>query len=98
VLPFMPAIYMYEYEIGYWLLSNPHRWPKHVSKILLNWHEWRSWAFFQIIGGPLLVGSIVLAAPLAIASFFLSKGIVTRHQRKKAALASVHEATPEGPK
>src|SRR6185369_1983070 len=27
VLPLMPLLYRGEYDVGYWLLSNPHHWP-----------------------------------------------------------------------
>ena len=26
-LPLMPVIYRWEYDVGFWLLHNPHRWP-----------------------------------------------------------------------
>src|SRR6266403_1747139 len=27
ILPLMPLIYRWEYQIGFWLLSHPHHWP-----------------------------------------------------------------------
>src|SRR5215467_5763703 len=27
VLPFMPVVFRWEYDIGFWLLSKPHHWP-----------------------------------------------------------------------
>jgi uncharacterized protein (TIGR03546 family) len=87
IIPFMPAIFVFEYKVGSWLLSQPHTWPRHVSKMLLNWHEWHSWTMFLTIGKPLLLGSVIVSAPLAIISYFLTLGIVARHQRRKALAA-----------
>src|SRR5579859_3851323 len=27
IIPLMPAVYLWEYDIGYWLLSHPHLFP-----------------------------------------------------------------------
>jgi uncharacterized protein (DUF2062 family) len=90
VLPFMPAIYWWEYQIGYFLLSDPHRLPP-LGKLGLGPHAWRSWTTFLTVGKPMLLGSIICGAPLAVVSYALSRRIVARHQRKKAA----HLAPPE---
>ena len=39
---------------------------------------------FIAIGKPLLVGSMVCSAPIALLSYFITKSIVARHQRRKA--------------
>jgi uncharacterized protein (TIGR03546 family) len=85
ILPFMPVLYAYEYKVGFWLLSHPHHWPAAFHK--MNWdpHVWLSWTTFLTVGKPMLVGSIVCAAPVALVSFAITRGIVERHQRKKAA-------------
>src|ERR1041385_2007508 len=33
VLPFMPVIYRFEYQVGFWLLSQPHQWPPALRHI-----------------------------------------------------------------
>src|SRR5437899_7940717 len=30
ILPFMPAVYWWEYALGHWILSQPHEWPRHI--------------------------------------------------------------------
>src|SRR2546421_12689367 len=35
VLPFMPAIYLLEYKVGYWLMSQPHQWLPGLRR--MNW-------------------------------------------------------------
>lgn len=85
ILPLMPVVYVWEYKMGFWLLSHPHHWPVKLSKVHLAWHEWRNWRTFLTIGKPLLLGSIVYGTPFAVLSFFIAKSIVTRHQKKKRA-------------
>lgn len=85
LLPLMPVIYVWEYKVGYWLLSHPHRWPEKLSKVHLGWHEWRNWTTFLTVGKPLLLGSIAFAIPSALLCFFVTKIIVARHQKKKQA-------------
>lgn len=88
-LPFMPVIYRFEYDVGYWLLSHPHRWPQKLRHIHWDAETWRSWTTFFTIGEPLLLGSLVCAAPVALASFAITKQVVARYRRK--------HGHPEGP-
>lgn len=90
ILPLMPIIYRWEYDVGYWLLHDPHEWPTGMTQMRWSGHSWRDWrTFFDgqrfiAIGKPLLIGSTVCSAPVALLSFFVTKSIVARHQRKKA--------------
>ena len=92
----MPLIYLWEYDIGYWLLSNPHRWP--VSMLKMSWspREWWTWSTLSTVGPPLLLGSVVWAGPLALAGFFLMKSILSRHQRNKQTSSPNDESSSEG--
>ena len=83
ILPFMPVVYVWEYKVGFWFLN--HEWPQRLSKVRLSWHEWRNWTTFLTLGKPLLIGSFVCGAPLALPSYFIAKFLVARHQRKKRA-------------
>jgi uncharacterized protein len=86
ILPFMPVIYAYEYKVGAWLLSHPHRWPEVLKKMSWDPHAWLSWTTFLTVGKPMLVGSLVCASPVSLASFVVARIIVERHQLKKQAL------------
>lgn len=88
ILPFMPVIYRWEYSVGYWLLSHPHHWPPPLARLHWEGAAWRHWTTFFSVGKPLLVGGCVCAAPVSAASFFMVRGLVGRHQRKKQASAS----------
>jgi uncharacterized protein (DUF2062 family) len=83
ILPFMPVIYRWEYDIGFWLLSKPHHWPARLTNLHWQGHPWRDWRTFFTVGKPLLIGSLVCAAPFAVVSYFITKVILVRHQAKK---------------
>jgi uncharacterized protein len=91
LLPFMPVVYRWEYDVGYWCLN--HEWPHRLSRA--NWrpHGWRNWTTFLTVGKPLLLGSIVCGAPVAVLSFVATKIIVARHQRRKRSHAPPAGAT-----
>src|SRR5262245_29789412 len=93
ILPFMPMIYRWEYDVGYYLLSHPHHWPRSLVKLHWEGFVWRGWStFFGGIGKPLLVGGCLCAAPFAVLSFVITRTIVARHQlKKKAELAAASE-------
>ena len=81
VLPFMPVVFLWEYKTGFVLLNG--RWPERLSSVHLHWNEWRNWKMFLRVLLPTLVGSAYVCVPAALFSFFLTRGIMIRHQRKK---------------
>ena len=81
-LPFMPVLFRWEYRIGYWLLSDPHQWPVRLRDIRWSANTWRSWTTFLSIGRPLLLGSVVVSAPVALFAFWITRSVVLRHRRK----------------
>jgi uncharacterized protein (DUF2062 family) len=93
ILPAMPAIYVWQYGLGYWVLSHPHHWPPPFHRFRMEGPAWHFWTTFFSIGKPLLVGGAIFSTPVSIASFFITKKIVARHQRKKAA----QQPTPAEP-
>jgi len=92
VLPFMPFVYVWEYKLGYWMIFG--EWPRRLSTIRVRLADWRNWitllrgTTFLTVGKPLLLGSAVCAAPVAGLSFFITKFLVARHQRRKKAAAA----------
>src|SRR3989442_6057824 len=55
-LPFMPLLFRWEYDIGYWLLSDPHQWPERLRD--LHWRARASarWTNFFFACPPRRVG------------------------------------------
>src|SRR5208337_4782867 len=56
LLPLMPAVFRLEYDVGFWLLSQPHHLPPPLTRMHLEGHSWRRWTTFFTVGKPLLVG------------------------------------------
>ena len=97
ILPFMPVIYRWEYDVGFWLLSHPQHWPPPLIRIRWEGHPWRNWTTFFTVGKPLLIGSFVVAAPFTIAAFIITRAVVHRHQVKRAARETLLLSAPPEP-
>jgi uncharacterized protein len=83
-LPLMPLLLRWEYEIGYWLMSQPHELPPHLHLSHGSPLAWFRWSTFLDVGRPLLVGALIIAAPVAIATYYITLALVQRSQPKKA--------------
>ena len=94
LLPLMPMIFRWEYDVGFWLMSQPHRLPPPLTKMHWEGHSWRNWTTFFTVGKPLLIGSVVCSAPFALFSYFFTQRLVARHQRKKHAQAKPDALNP----
>jgi uncharacterized protein (DUF2062 family) len=84
-LPLMPLLLRWEYDIGYWLLSHPHGLPPSLH---LSHHSptiWFRWSTFLTVGRPLLLGALVIAAPVAIATYYVTLSLVERSRPKTVA-------------
>jgi uncharacterized protein (DUF2062 family) len=91
-LPLMPVIYLWEYQLGCWLLGEPSLFSKGGFEMTLSLQQ--LWREFVTLGKPLLLGSVVFSAPQALLSFFVTRAIVVRHQRKKQATPPSAESKP----
>src|SRR5438874_9276592 len=61
ILPFMPAIYWWEYKIGYWILHGA--FPARIRITHISMHDYLHWRGFVRVIWPTLVGSLFLAVP-----------------------------------
>src|SRR6266446_731395 len=82
ILPFWPAIFLWEYRMGMWVLYGrvPQR-PGFRHVALVDYMEWTT---FLTLGRPLLVGSLFFALPAAILVYFGLRGVLTRAHAKNA--------------
>ena len=96
LLPVAPIYLRWEYIIGYWLLhhqmppklrANHHSFHPGqllVKKTYLDWihsmHENMNVGFFAHIIGPMLLGSIVLGAPIATICYFVVLRLIKHRQ------------------
>lgn len=83
ILPFMPAIYLWEYRLGY-LLMHGHR-PPRIGFHLLDLREYVHWEMFFTVGRPLLIGSTIVGLFSAIVIYLICRVLITRHRAKRAA-------------
>src|SRR5205809_531909 len=89
-LPLMPLIYGLEYGVGYFLLSNPHRWPA-VTQLPWSGSGFRGWMSILNMGKYLLLGSVVCSTPVAALAYIIVKPMVVRYHAK-------HSSRPESEK
>jgi len=83
-MPIMPIIYRLEYDIGYWLLHQPHRLPPGLRHHSWNIQAWLNWANFVQVGAPLLVGSLIVGIPIMLLAFISTKVFLERmHWNRK---------------
>lgn len=86
ILPVMPAIFWWEYKIGYRVLHGtlPHR----ISVRHMNPLEYLHPQVFVRWIWPMLVGSIILGIPIAIAVYFIMRLLISRARLPLATRAS----------
>ena len=82
ILPFMPAIYLWEYKIGFWSMNG--RLPRRFNLHTLALRDYFQWETFFRVGRPLLVGSTIIGLPSAALVYVICRGLVTRHRVSKA--------------
>src|SRR5438874_2444585 len=76
ILPLMPAIFWWEYKVGYRVLHGTR--PRHIRIGHVSvWDYLHSDVFVRLIW-PTLVGSLFLAVPSAIAAYFIMRMLVSR--------------------
>ena len=76
ILPLMPAIFWWEYKVGYRVLHGTK--PRHIRIGHVSvWDYLHSDVFARLVW-PTLVGSLFLAVPSAIAAYFIMRTLVDR--------------------
>jgi uncharacterized protein (DUF2062 family) len=83
VTPLWPVLLMLEYDIGYWLLSHPHRLPAKISFHHTNLADAMKWTTFLDVGLPLLVGGLVIAVPAAAIAYGITYQVMRRRQTRQ---------------
>ena len=89
LLPIWPVVLRWQFQIGYFLLSHPHSLPPKFSAKHFDaehFYHYFSWKTLKVLW-PTLIGSVILAAPLSLISYFLMLEIVKRSQAKRARLS-----------
>ena len=76
ILPFMPAIYLWEYKLGFWAMHGS--FPRRARFWNLALRDYIRWETFFSVGRPLLIGSLILGLPSAAIVYFICRGLVNR--------------------
>ena len=76
LLPFVPAIFLWQYKMGMWVLYG--RMPQRVGFGRVALRDYMEWTTFLTVGRPLLVGSLFLALPAAVVVYFGLRAVLIR--------------------
>jgi uncharacterized protein (DUF2062 family) len=69
LIPIWPLILRFQFQVGFWLLSQPHHFAPPLKKDDFRISELLQWDNFVDIGLPLLVGGVVFAIPITVFSY-----------------------------
>lgn len=83
ILPLSPAVYLWEYKMGMWALHG--RIPQRPGYRHVALREYMEWTTFFTVGQPLLVGTLFLALPAAVVTYFAMRGVLVRGNARRAA-------------
>lgn len=83
LLPIWPLILRYQFQVGFWILSNPHHLPPKLSKSDFKFSEILQWQSFIDIGLPLMLGGIVFAIPASLITYGMILSIVKIRQARR---------------
>jgi uncharacterized protein len=95
ILPFVPVLLRMQYLIGFWLTSNPHRLPARMHLSGIQVETFFQWTTFLTVGGPLMLGSIIMGVPAGLVAYFLSRWVVIEFRQKKEAYRKKHPRASE---
>ncbi len=84
LMPIAPVLMRFEYDLGYWLLSHPHKLPAKLDDHHMKLADMLKWTTFLDVGLPLLVGAIVTAIPFTVATYVMIYAIVSRRASGKS--------------
>lgn len=77
----LPAIYLWEYKLGYWVMYG--HLPRRVRFWNVALRDYLHWETFFSVGRPILIGSIILGLPSAAATYVICRGLITRARAGK---------------
>jgi len=80
--PMLPIIFRWEYDFGFWLLSHPHHFPKRLTTEDEHLKYWLHLRTLEILW-PIFVGSLLLAVPSALISYWIVEQSLKRYERAR---------------
>lgn len=94
-LPIWPLILRWQFQVGFWILSHPHRFPPALTRQDFHLSEILQWENFIEIGLPLCVGGTLFAAPISLATYGSVLFIMRVRAERRALKAAVQAPTEE---
>jgi uncharacterized protein (DUF2062 family) len=74
ILPFAPALYWWEYKIGFWAMHG--RFPLRRGFRHVPLRDYVQWTTFFTVGQPLLIGSLLIGVPCGVVAYFVCRMLV----------------------
>ncbi len=90
-LPIWPLILRYQFQVGFWILSNPHHFAPPLTKQDFHLSEILQWDNFVDIGLPLMIGGAIFATPASLVSYGAVLFIMKRRAIRRQQLAETME-------
>jgi hypothetical protein len=82
--PIWPIVLRWEYDLGFWILSHPHHFPKRMSFGQVHFRYWMHFNKLEVIW-PTFVGSLLFAVPSALISYWIVERSLERYARIREA-------------
>lgn len=86
-----PLVWRWEFQVGHWLLSNPHAFAHKLMRSDFNVAEIMHWENFIHVGLPLLVGASVIGIPFAFISYLITLFFMLKREQKKEACLQLQD-------
>lgn len=78
--PIWPMVLRWEYDLGCWILSRPHQFPRRLHLEDTHLKHWLHWRSLEVLW-PMLVGSMIFAVPFSLVSYLIVERLLERYER-----------------
>jgi uncharacterized protein (DUF2062 family) len=82
LIPIWPFILLWEYRLGYWVISHPHHFPPDLKLHKLALTRIVNWRTLELLW-PMFIGSCIIGIPIALAAYWIVIVFLQRYERKR---------------
>ncbi len=82
LIPVWPVILLWEYRLGYWVISKPHHFPPSFHLGHLNWARLFDWKTIEVLW-PTFIGSCIIGVPIALIAYWVVYFLLHRYEKKR---------------
>ena len=83
LLPVWPVILIWEYRLGYWVISSPHHFPPQLKLHKLRLTQLFDWKTVELVW-PTFIGSCIIGIPIAFVAYWIVIFLLQRYEKKRA--------------